>query len=37
MGADDYIAKPFSQRLLLRPHPHDPAPRGPRSATRPGR
>ena len=25
MGADDYIAKPFSQRAADRPHPRDPA------------
>jgi hypothetical protein len=26
MGADDYIAKPFSQRLLLARHPRGAAP-----------
>jgi len=25
LGADDYIAKPFSQRLLTRPYPRNPA------------
>ena len=31
MGADDYIAKPFSPAAADRPHPRDPAPAGARA------
>ena len=39
MGADDYIAKPFSPAAADRPHPRDPAPPGAARAAKrlPGR
>ena len=34
LGADDYVTKPFSPRVLVRPHPRRPAPQGGRAARR---